>query len=92
MQGLLPLPRLSVHYYDSLAAGAGNKSVERIEHLLHWLSDESAARGGEAARLDTADWKVIMYEDDQVPQQTNGIDCGEQSARAPAPVCCWHVS
>ena len=81
-----------MHYYDSLAAGAGNKSVERIEHLLHWLSDESAARGGEAARLDTAAWKVIMYEDDQVPQQTNGIDCGEQSARALSPVCDWHVN
>lgn len=71
-------PRRAVHYYDSIAASAGELSRQLIGHLLHWLSDESAAKGGEAARLITADWDVIFHPASSVPQQVGGLDCGER--------------
>ena len=64
-----------MHVYDSIARSGG---VDwRVKLLLQWLSDESAARGGEDSRLDTSAWKVMHYAADQVPQQDNGTDCGE---------------
>ena len=66
-----------MHYYDSMAAYVSGRSRKLIGHLLHWLSDETAARGGEEARLDTRQWSVIMHPAGPVPQQLNGIDCGE---------------
>lgn len=76
-----PNRNAAVHYYDSMAAYAGGLSRRLIGHLLHWLSDATAAKGGEGARLNTADWEVIMHPADLVPQQINGIDCGEGRER-----------
>jgi Ulp1 family protease len=64
-----------VHYFDSMARHAGRESIGRMKFLLQWLSDDSA-RVSPSARIDTSDWQVLMYEDDEVPQQRNGIDCG----------------
>lgn len=57
-----------IHYYDSMS---GN-GLRYMKHILQWLVDE--ANDKKKIKLDTSDW--ILKDDDPVPQQRNGFDCG----------------
>ena len=69
----------ALHYWDSMAASDGSDGMgvqPILRDLLRWLSDESAAKLGEAARWDTGGWRVVRHPGSAVPRQLNGNDCG----------------
>ena len=72
--------RKEIHYYDSMS-GSGRKYLQAI---LRWLQDE--AREKKQVQLDASAWQLIDQEDD-VPQQHNGVDCGVFSI-----ICADYVS
>lgn len=61
----------AIFYMDSLAPGPADRVTR---NLLRWLRDEVQDKF--KAELDTGDWTVVHYTEDQVPQQNNGCDCG----------------
>jgi sentrin-specific protease 1 len=58
-----------IHYYDSMS-GSGKRYLDA---MLKWLVDEAREKKGE--QLDPEQWKLSDQEQN-VPQQQNGYDCG----------------
>lgn len=58
-----------IHYYDSMS-GSGRRYLDA---LLLWVVDE--AKEKKKITINKSEWKLISNEDD-VPQQRNGFDCG----------------
>lgn len=66
---VLYMQKKEIHYYDSMSGAGG----QFLRDLRQWVQDEALDK--KAKVLDVTDWALISQEDD-VPQQRNGFDCG----------------
>jgi sentrin-specific protease 1 len=60
-----------IHYFDSMS-GSGKRF---LPHILQWFVDEAKDKKKGSIVVNPEEWKLIDQEDD-VPQQRNGVDCG----------------
>ena len=61
-----------IHYYDSM----NGPGIDRyLKHVFRWLKDESKEKYRNRYAVEDIQWQLIEQEDN-VPQQENGWDCG----------------
>ncbi|NXN37875.1 SENP2 protease, partial [Rhinoptilus africanus] len=60
----------TIKYFDSL----GQKGDKICETLLKYLQDESCEKRN--VKLNVSEWTIHSMEPHEIPQQTNGSDCG----------------
>ena len=65
---IVDLRQKEVRYYDSM----GGNNNEALSHIKSYLSAESRAK--KRVDVDWSGWQLINVKD--IPQQTNGSDCG----------------
>ena len=65
---VIDLKKQEFLYYDSM----GGRRPDILEHLAHWLMDESRDKRG--VEIDVSQWRRVYPSN--IPTQTNGFDCG----------------
>lgn len=65
---VIDLKKQEFVYYDSM----GGRRPDILEHLAHWLEDESRDKRG--VEIDCSKWRRVFPKD--IPRQANGFDCG----------------
>ena len=62
-----------IHYYDSMSRP---NVIERyLQHVLHWLVDESIEKHNNEYNIDINEWQLFALEA-IYPQQSGSFDCG----------------
>ena len=77
------VPNKTISYYDSMSGSGRNY----LQGLMQWLKDEAVDQTKDAIKMkqrlgksqevvNADEWKLISQPRGQVPQQSNGFDCG----------------